>query len=418
MICDVIVVGAGPAGMMAAGKAALDGARVILVEKSREPGLKLLLTGNGRCNITNDSQRLQFQKKINSGGDFMETALKCFSPRKFLIFLEGLGVPVDYEKETRVFPRENSAKRVRDAFLQWLENVGVTILTGKNVATITTKESVVTGITISNHGKKETIIAPAVIIATGGLSYTATGSTGDGYRMAEAIGHEVIAPMGSLVPLELGERAAYKVLQGLRIPDTRLYLWEDGKKADDCSGDILFTHFGVSGPVALDISRSVAKCLRDGSKPVLTLDFIPKIDEGDLEKELVVLFSENGKKRVTSLIKEYVPARIAEFLVTAMAGLLEDTTGSTVSTAQRKKIRAALKRLELPLIGPVEIEKATVTAGGVDLNGINPETLESYVCSGLFFAGEVLNVDAYCGGYNLQIAWSTGRLAGESAVRV
>ena len=415
---DVIVVGAGPAGMMAAGKAALEGANVVLIEKNSEMGRKLLLSGEKDCIITNDSQRLQFQHKINSGVYFMETALKLFSPRKFLLYLEGLGVGVEYKKEGFVIPRGNSAQKVRDALVTWLKAVGVTTLTQREVVSIDTTDGVVSGVTVMHNQVEEALQAKAVVVATGGLSFPETGSTGDGHTMATTLGHEVSPTMGALVPLTLGNRSVFNALDTIELRGVRLYLWHQGKKVDDRVGELLFTSFGIDGTAPRDISRSVSEYMQKETAPILTLDCIPSVDEGDLEKELITLFGENGTEEVHSLLKKYVSAPLATFLAGSIAGISTKTTGGVVSTAQRKKLRAALKRLDLPLEGTRSIEHAQITAGGIDLNSINPETLESYIASGLFFAGEVLNVDANRGGYNLQMAWSTGRLAGSSAAAV
>jgi predicted Rossmann fold flavoprotein len=412
---DIVVIGGGPAGLLAAGKAAFDGASVLLLEKKKAPGSKLLITGNGRCNITNNSQRIQFQHKVLAGADFLEMPLKLFSPNKFMIFLEGLGIPFNIEKDNTVFPKKNSAVAVRDALRNWTIKCGVDIKTHSEVTDIINKDSIISSVKYINNDKNITVNCKSAIIATGGLSYPETGSNGDGYQFAEKFGHSLITPMASLVPIALGNRKNMEPLQGVALKDARLYLWSKGKKIDDKAGDILFTHFGISGPTVLDISRSVSSLIKDKKEAILTLDFIPQIDEGILDKELVKLLESNGKKSLITTLKEYVNIKVAEYLVINICKLDKEFKSAEVTVPIRKTIRAALKRLELPLKGTLPIDKATVTAGGINTDEINPNTMESYIVSGLYFAGEVMNIDAYCGGFNLQIAYSTGRLAGMSA---
>ncbi len=417
MSFDVVVIGAGPAGLLAAGKAAFDGASVLLLEKKKAPGSKLLLTGNGRCNVTNHSKRLHFQSKLLAGSDFMEMPLKLFSPAKFLIFLEGLGISYGVEQDNRVFPEENSAVKVRDALRNWAVKCGVTIKTRAEVSSVESSNGEVTGVTYLVENKEESVKSPSVIIATGGLSYPETGSTGDGYQFAEQVGHSIVPPVAALVPLKLADRNVMEPLQGVVAKDARIYLWSEGKKMDDRKGDILFTHFGISSPAVLDISRKVSELTSKKEKMQLTLDFIPHIDDADLDKELVQLFENNGKKELVSILKEYVLPKVANYLVKHICKLDSSIKGAEINGKMRKLIRAALKRCELPLIGTLPVEKATVTAGGVSCEEVNAETMESYILSGLYFAGEVLNIDGYCGGFNLQVAYSTGRLAGSSAAK-
>lgn len=417
MSYDVVVVGGGPAGMMAAGKAALEGAKVALIEKNSELGTKLRVTGAGRCHITNDAQRIQFQHKVLSGGEFLETSLKLFSPRKFLLFLEGLGVPVEYGKDGIVYPQSNNASSLVDALIAWLERLNVKVLCNTESLDIVAPEGVVTGVKIKEGDNESVVKAKAVVIATGGLSHSETGATGDGYRFAESVGHEIEPLIPSLVPLKLGETKKFESLVGLHLPMVRLYAWVNGKKQDDKQGEFVFTPSGISGPVTLDISHAISYAMIHNKKLSLTLDFIPQVDEGDLEKSLVTSFKEQGLEKVVKILKKYVPSRLTPFLVSE-AGIDADVTAATVTSKQRKELRRVIKRLELPLISTESIELAEVTAGGVSLKGINEETMESYVCPGLFFAGEVMDLDAQRGGYNLHIAWCTGHLAGENAVRV
>ncbi len=413
MNCDVLVIGSGPAGLMAAGKAAFDGARVILVEKESDIAPKMVCATEKDALLTNLSQRIQFQHNIYSGEEFVEKALKLLSPRKFLLLLEGIGISYDVEKELLVSAKEEMSA-VREKLKSWLDRCGVKILTNSKVTSLHHAEGVIKEAQVLSEEREICITASTIIVTTGGVAQSPKESCGDGYNFAQSIGHTLVTPFPSLVPLTLGERKKYKPLQGLQLSQSRLYLWADNRKIADKEGEVIFTQTGISGEATINLSRFISVAHTTNTPVILTLDTIPHIDEGDLEKELITLFAENPKEPIMNLLTRYVPQRLATFLMSEVCRF-KTVTGAHVSGKMRKEIRATLKRLSLPLLGTETIDMAHMTAGGVSRDEINPETMESYICSGLYFAGEVVDIDANREGFNMHLAFATGRLAGESA---
>ncbi len=411
---DIIVIGAGPAGMMAAGQAAKRGASVRLVEKMERPGRKLRITGKGRCNITNDSPMADFLRHFPSGGNFLKPALHGFFAPHLLRFLAERGVETVTERGNRVFPASDKAGEVVDALTRWNTDMGVGTGTLSRARALLLKDTLVTGVrTAGPDGTEKELPAHAVIITTGGLSYPLTGSTGDGYRLARAAGHTIVTPRPALAPLEtVGDWASR--LQGLSLKNVTVSLWVNGKKQDSEFGEILFTHFGVSGPVILTLSGQAVDALHGGKQVELSIDLKPALDNEKLDARLLRDFDNNPKKQAANLLRELLPSSLIP-LCLDITGIPADRTANQVTAKDRRKLRLWLKDFRLAVTGHRPISEAIVTAGGVSLKEVNPKTMESRLVKGLYFAGEVLDIHADTGGFNLQAAFSTGYLAGISA---
>ncbi len=409
MESEIVVVGGGMAGIFAAAKAALDGAKVTLLEKNSDILLRFSQDKHSEM-LTNFSQRLRFQSRITRGSKFMETALKLFSPNKLLVQLEGIGIPINTVDSEFIYSAEPSDVTVKK-LRKWLENCGVKIYTDATVTQVNQKDGMVTGVEFDKDGKSTIVETSAVILSTGGMGTPESGATGDGYAFLESLDHHTLPPTPSLVPLKLDE-TIFNSLSGLTLKDARLYLWSEGKKVDDRRGAVTFVDGGISGDASLDLSSTVM----ENPKATLTLELLPSLDEGKFDKEITGLCEKDGSISVGKLIANFLPKRIVS-AVLAKAGIPEETTGGTMSGKQRKALRGSIFRMPLAINGTFPVEMATDTAGGADISAINPNSMESYVCSGLFIAGELLDVTTRWGGYSMHTAISTGRLAGMSAVR-
>ncbi len=411
MKSDIVVVGGGIAGVFAAAKAALDGAKVVLIEKMPEI-LYRFSHGTPPETLTNDSQRLRFQSRVTHGADFMEMALKLFSPNKLLIQLEGIGIPVKIIDGEYVFPGEPSSV-LAQKFQSWLNHCGVKICTNAALTKIISDNGAVTGVVYSQDNKEVTVETSSVVLACGGIGVPELGANGDGFRILEELGHHVLPPRPALAPLKLGDSEVFGTLTGLNLPDARLYLWNEGKKVDDCRGTLRFIESGISGSTALDLSAVVLEKYPDLT---LTLELLPFLDEGVFDKELISHFETDASVQVIKILSKYLPKRLCK-TVLAVAELPENIRGGALTTKQRKQLRATIYRMPLNLQGTMPVEQATDTAGGADLSAVNPETMGSYVCAGLFIAGELLDISTRWGGYSMHCAIATGRLAGMSAVK-
>ncbi|UCE66826.1 MAG: NAD(P)/FAD-dependent oxidoreductase [Candidatus Zixiibacteriota bacterium] len=411
----ILVVGGGPAGLMAAGQAALSGARVIVLEKKSKPLRKLGITGKGRCNLTNKAPLTEFIKRFGSNGRFLRSAFDHFYSDDLIRFLKKLGVETAFERGGRVFPLSGDAGEVADALLKWARGNGVKIRTGIRVKGLIINENNIAGVKYVNLQKSETAgeyIADKVIIATGGASYPATGSTGDGYRLAESAGHRIIPIRPALVPLETRGDVA-KRLQGLSLKNIGLKVMADDKKVGDIFGEMLFTHYGVSGPIILTISKIVVDLLRKKQRVFISIDLKPALDEKKLDIRLLRDLNSHGNKKFRSILKLLLPQKLIPVCV-ELTGIPGEKLCHQVSSAERKKLRLWLKDFRLDITGHRSFNEAIITAGGVCLKEVNPKTLESRLVKNLYFAGEVLDIDADTGGFNLQAAFSTGCLAGAS----
>ena len=406
---NIIVIGGGAAGLMAAGTAAEQGAHVTLLETNEKVGRKLFITGKGRCNVCNNCDTQTVLQHVPVNPRFLYSALGCFSPADVMAFFEDHGVPLKTERGNRVFPVSDKSADIIDALFAWVKRLGVTIIQ-KTAESLAITNGRVTGVCAGG----KTYHADRVIIATGGASYPQTGSTGDGYRFAREAGHTVVTPNPSLVPLvESGDTC--REMMGLSLRNVQVTVYEGGKQIFCDFGEMLFTHFGLSGPLILSAS---AHMRHFGSKEYrIEIDLKPALDEKTLDKRLLGDFDKHKNSDFINALGDLLPRKIIPTVV-RLSGIDPHVKVNSITKAQRASLLHTLKHFTVQVSGKRPIAEAIVTTGGVSVREINPKTMESKKCTGLYFAGEVLDVDAYTGGFNLQIAWSTGRLAGLSAAHV
>ena len=422
---DVIVIGAGAAGLLAAGQAATQGARTLLLEKMNRPAHKLLITGKGRCNLTNTAPLPEFITHFGSNGRFLRHAFYTFFSGDLMRLFDDWGVSTVIERGGRVFPTSNAAQDVVDALLGWVQASGVTVQNYAPVERLLFAEGRVTGVQIApvvvrssrsgpaqDHPRR-TIAARTVIVTTGGASYPGTGSTGDGYRLAESAGHSIVPVRPALVPLNTAGDVAAR-LQGLSLKNVSASLWFDGKKAASEFGEMLFTHFGVSGPIILTLSGKAVDARAAGQRVSLSIDLKPALDEHKLDERLLRDLNTHSKRQFATLLKDLLPATLIP-VCSDLVGIPAEKLGHQITAVERKRLRAWLKDFRLEITGSRSFYEAIVTAGGVSTREIDPHSMESRLVAGLYFAGEVLDLNADTGGYNLQAAFSTGWLAGQCA---
>lgn len=408
---DVIVIGAGPAGLLAAGRVAELGGKVLLLEKMASEGRKLLITGKGRCNITNNAAIGEFVTHVFPNGKFLRNAFSHFFSKDIIDLLAKYGVESTLERGGRYFPASNKSLDVLRALLKWVNELGVEIKCGLRVEKLIEENGVITGV----RANSELFLANKVIVATGGKSYPATGSTGDGYELARQLGHTIEKPIPALVPLETKGSVAQK-LQGLNLKNVKAVVWVNGKKAGEDFGEMIFTHFGLSGPIILTLSRIVVRELQKNNKVEITVDLKPALDEQKLDNRLQRDLNEHGKKQIGNIFRNWLPASMVPVFIELLE-LDPNKACHQVSGKERKNIRNLLKNLRFEISHNRSFKEAIITAGGVLTSEISPKTMESKLISGLYFAGEMIDLDAETGGYNLQIAFSTGWLAGNSSVQ-
>lgn len=405
----VAVLGGGAAGLFAAISAAECGAEVTLLEKNPFCGKKLNITGKGRCNITNICDADTFLSNVPVNPRFLYRALTDFSPSDTVDFFEAHGVPTKTERGRRVFPLSDRARDVTDCLVNTAKGYGVHILCAEG-KTLVIENGCVTGITVFRNGRKEMLPCDSLIIATGGASYPRTGSTGDGYRLAKEAGHTVVPPKASLVPL-VSPDPLCKACMGLSLRNVGISFYREGGLLYQEQGEMLFTHFGVTGPVVLSASAH----LREGYPVTMRIDMKPALDEKTLNDRLLREFTSHANKDLRNCMNTLLPAGLIQPFLEKF-GISGEQKIHSVTKEARKKLLDGLKGIELEITGTRSIDEAIVTSGGVKVSEIDPRSMESKKVKGLYFAGEVLDVDAYTGGYNLQIAFSTGRLAGYSSV--
>lgn len=405
----VIVIGGGPAGLMAAGTAARLGAQVILLEKKDRVGSKLRITGKGRCNITADVELDGLIKGIPGNGRFLYSSFQSFSNTDLIGFFHERGLKTKVERGNRVFPESDKAQDVVDVLLDYARKSGVDIRTATSVQGLVIDQAQITAVK-TQHNE---LPADAVIIATGGLSYPGTGSTGDGYRWARAAGHTIITPRPGLVPLVV-EESWIRELQGLSLKNAAAAAYTaEGKKINSDFGELLFTHFGLSGPIILSMSRDIGEYMhRSKQKAVIKIDLKPALREEKLDERILRDFDKYSNKQFKNALDDLLPRKLIP-LVVALSGIDPDKPCHQISRSERLEIVKLLKNFTLTITGTRPIAEAIVTAGGVNVKEVNPKTMESKLVKGLYFAGEVLDVDGYTGGYNLQAAFSTGYSAGK-----
>jgi len=414
MKSPVVVIGGGAAGLLAAGRAAQIGARVILLEKMGNPGRKLAITGKGRCNLTNIATVREFIGHFGPDGKFLYQSFSVFFSEELLNLLHQLGIETKTERGGRVFPVSDSARDIVDALVLWNRKNGVDIRCKQPVTRLILDERTIRGVEIKTGQKTEKIETGTVILATGGASYPGTGSTGDGYRWAESAGHTIIPIRPALVPLETDGPVAQH-LQGLSLRNVRVAVFIDGKKETDGFGEMLFTHYGVSGPIILTQSDLIARALMHKQSVEISIDLKPALDAHQLDTRLRRDLNTYGKRHFQNLLKELMPQSLIPVCLDA-TGIPENKPAHQINRQERVTLRKWLKNFRLKIIKSRPISEAIVTAGGIHLKEVNPKTLESLIIHGLFFAGEILNIHADTGGYNLQAAFSTGWAAGSQAL--
>lgn len=406
---NVIVVGGGAAGMMAAVFAARNGQNVQLLEKNEKLGKKLFITGKGRCNITNAADIEDLFTAVISNPKFLYSGFYSFTNQQVVDFFEELGVKTKVERGERVFPVSDHSSDVIAAFSRELKSLGVSVSLHTEVKELLCEQDKVCGVLLTN-GKK--MKADAVIVATGGISYPSTGSTGDGYRFAKEAGHKVTELLPSLVPMEVRQWYA-KELQGLSLRNIEIRITDGKKKLYEEFGEMLFTHYGVTGPVILSASSVVGKTLRK-KELTLHIDLKPALSEEQLDKRILREFDANHNKQYKNSIDSLFPAKLKPVMI-ELSEIEPEKKVNEITKEERQRLVHLIKDFTMTLTGLRGYNEAIITKGGVSVKEIDPGTMESKIIKGLYFAGEVLDLDAVTGGYNLQIAWSTGYLAGINA---
>ena len=406
----VIVVGGGAAGLMAAVSAAQSGAEVVLLEKNNRLGKKLLITGKGRCNVTNTAQLQDFVKNIPGNGKVLYSVFSKFFNWDVRSFFEELDVPLKEERGGRVFPVSDKAIDIVNAFERILRKLAVQIKLDEAVRFLKVEDNKVVGVITEEDKYYE---ADAIILATGGSSFPGTGSTGDGYRMARQIGHTVEPLFPALVPLEC-EEDWVKEFQGLSLRNINLSVLVDGKNTQEMFGEMLFTHFGVSGPIILSLSRDIAKYLKAGKTVELSLNLKPALTREQLDKRICRDFEKYNRKQIKNALGDLLPSKMISNIID-LAFIDENKYVNQISKEERERLVDLLQNLVMTVTKTRPLSEAIVTAGGISTKEINPKTMESKLIKDLYCVGEVVDVDAFTGGYNLQAAFSMGFVAGENA---
>ena len=403
---DVVVIGGGAAGCLASAVAAQRGMHVVLLEKNDILGLKLRITGKGRCNLTNNCPVGEVLDNIPTGARFLHSSLNSFTPEDAIRFFESIGVPLKTERGNRVFPKSDRASDVADALIRKMNETGVIIKRGRARA-LAVEKGRITGVLTG----ESVIKTNSVIVATGGKSYPGTGSTGDGYDMVCGHGHTITPLRGSLVPLEAQPEICER-MQGLTLKNVCIRAYDGGRKpVFEDFGELLFTHFGISGPLALSASAHMRDFI--DKKYSISIDLKPALDEKKLDLRILRDFEKYSNRDFSNALRDLL-SRLMIPVVVERSGIPPDTKVHSISRGQRLKLLSLIKGFPLDIDRPRPVEEAIITSGGVDLKEINPKTMESKIVKGLYFAGEIIDADAYTGGYNLQIAWSTGYAAGNA----
>jgi predicted Rossmann fold flavoprotein len=416
----IIVIGAGASGMIAAGRAAQTGAEVLLLEKTNSPGKKILISGKTRCNLTNSRELEDFISAYGKNGKFLYSAFTRFFRDDLLFLLKHYGVETKTERGGRIFPSSDNAKDVVRAFERFMAEYGVKILNGSEVKAVILEKGKIIGV------KTETVNYPAgaVILATGGASYPATGSTGDGYRIAKSLGHTIVKIRPALVPLIVHEIELAKTMQNVNLKNVGLTAYRcesaeidsvKGNKAviDSRIGEMHITHFGIGGPITMQMSLEIVDALETGPVSV-AIDLKPALDTKQLQQRLQRDFDKFSKRALQNILKELLPQKLIHPVI-KLSGIPFDKSGSKIKAEERDRLAGLLKSLRFNIKSPLPITTAMVTAGGISLKEIDPRTMASKSNKGLYFCGEVMDIDADTGGFNLQAAFSTGYVAGESA---
>ncbi|GAB4115283.1 MAG: NAD(P)/FAD-dependent oxidoreductase [Candidatus Caldatribacteriota bacterium] len=408
-LIEIAVIGGGPAGMIAAARAAELGAQVVLIEKNNKLGNKLLLTGKGRCNFTHYELDIRkFAERFGRKGRFLYSALSVFGVKEVINFFDSRGVKAQIEQGDRVFPKKGTAQDILNMLIKYLEEGKVNILLNSEVLDLQ----------VNNNNfklllKNKQLNAKRIILCTGGKSYPQTGSTGDGYIWAKKMGHTIIHPVPALNPVKTEENWV-KDLQGLSLKNVALYLFQKGKKQDERFGEMLFTHFGISGPIVMDMSKKIGELLKNG--PVkLVLDLKPALSFSQLDQRVQRDWREFRGRKFKNSLKKLLPLSMIPVVI-RLSGIDPEKKVDYIDREERNRLVHWLKEMELTPSGLLGFNWSIVTSGGISLKEVNPNTMESRKVRNLYLAGEILDLDGPSGGYNLQACWSTGYLAGEKAV--
>ena len=401
----VIVIGGGPAGMFSAGMAAKNGCEAILLEKNEKLGKKLFITGKGRCNVTNDTDPEGLIEHTVSNPYFLYSAFYSFSSQDTMAFFESMGIPLKVERGNRVFPVSDKSSDIIKGLKRFLDEQGVNVRLNTKVKGLIIKNGKVTGVDL---GEKK-LSCDAVIVATGGLSYRSTGSDGDGYRFARKSGHTVTELYPSLVPLKAKEKFCAE-LMGLSLKNVEAKFLVDGKNVYSEQGEMMFTHFGVTGPLVLSGSAYVKRAL-DKQKVEMAIDLKPALDEKTLDARLLKDFAKYANKSFKNSLDDLLPQKMIPVIV-KLSGIDGDKKVNSITKEERARLLKLLKNFKITLTEPSGFNEAVITSGGVSVDEIDPSTMQSKIVQGLYFCGEVIDVDAFTGGFNLQIAFSTAYLAG------
>lgn len=405
----ITIIGAGAAGLAAAGTAIKNGAKVTLIEKNARPARKVMITGKGRCNLTNNTDLNGLISAVNTNGRFLYSAFSEFDAADTVKLFESLGVPLKTERGNRVFPVSDKAADIVDALALYAKGAEYISVAAKSLIV---ENGEVKGVLLENG---RTVFSDRVIVATGGVSYPATGSTGDGYKMALGVGHSVTPVSGSLVPLEIHEGFC-EHLQGLSLKNVALDIFEENsnKKVYSDFGEMLFTHFGISGPIVLSASAHIKNT--PDCKYIAKIDLKPALDEKKTDQRLLKDFKKYANRDIINALDEFLPRKLIPVVI-RLSGISPRKKVNEVTKTERSELVAAVKSLTLHITDKRPVEEAIITCGGVNVREVDPKTMGSKICRNLYFAGEVLDVDAYTGGFNLQIAFSTGYVAGKSAAK-
>ena len=409
---DVIVIGGGAAGMMAAGHAAELGSKVLLLEKMQYPGRKLGITGKGRCNITNTSPLAEFIQKIKPDGNFLNPAFSIFFSDELIKFMNNIGIKTAVERGNRVFPENENAVEVAKKMIFWCKRKSVRIKTKQKVDSLIIKDKNVVGVSVNENGIKTTYYSDKVILASGGASYPRTGSTGDGYQIAKSVGHTINDISPSLVPIE-GAGSIASRLDGLELKNINATVFVDDKKVAEDFGEMLFRDSAITGPVILTLSRIIVPELKQKKKVEIFIDLKSALGEIKLENRLLREFEKQKNENYRTILNKLLPMKLIPICI-SQTRISKYRLGSEINTEERKRLLTWLKNFRIRIIGHRDFDEAIITAGGIDTNEIDQKTMASKFVKGLYFAGEIIDVDGPTGGYNLQIAFSTAWLAAEA----
>jgi hypothetical protein len=406
---DVAIVGGGPAGIIAAIRAGQLGARVVLIEKNEKLGIKLLMTGGGRCNLTHiEKNTREFCTKFGKEGDFLLSPFSVFGTKEIMDFFENNGLELKDERGS-IFPASEKAKDVLNFLVNLLKKYKVDVLLSTEVADIKKKGKLISSIVLMN-GKE--IEADQYIISSGGKSYPSTGSSGDSFIWAKRLGHDIVDTKPALTPIETKEQWT-KTLQGISIDNVGISFSCNQKNEIEGKGEILFTHFGFSGPLILNMSRTVGDLLEKG-KVKMAIDLFPNKNIEQLDKLLISLFNKNRKKHISKYLNDLFPEKFSDFILN-FSSIPYERISNDITKEERIRLVKFMKKIDITVLGLLGFDKAMVTHGGISLKTIDSKTMRSKLINNLYFAGEAINLDGPCGGYNLQMCWSTGYIAGQNA---